>query len=332
MKTHESGPRTRVSHVVFAFSCLLLAPLACSKRSASQAAATKAEPAAVASVSALPPPASEPQARHRLELSAYAGTLAADDDAVYVLARHGAYRLGAAGALEHWSIELGDTPALGSRRIVYWLDGKLRHAPKHGGPGEVLASVARAPRRLCASGERLVWDEPEGTTSQLRTLDGSEPRTIHRGEGTIEALALVDDQAYFVERAQQGWRLGAVALGGGPVRFTEPRAARAPAQLVAAGDVFFYDGPSSSVRRISSDLLREDVVARDVICSPLAVADRAYCAQIDLLFDLPRDGGKPRLLAPKRSGTIVTLVATASRVAWLLDVGEDRSELEVLSR
>jgi hypothetical protein len=35
-------------------------------------------------------------------------------------------------------------------------------------------------------------------------------------------------------------------------------------------------------------------------------------------------------LAPKRSGTIVALVATKTRLAWLLDVGENRTEVEVL--
>lgn len=281
---------------------------------------------------AAPTPQSEPRTRHPLDLSAYTATLAADDHDVYVLTSRGAYRFSDGRLAERRELDLGDTPALGARGIVYWLDGKLRHAPKKAGNAEILAVVPRAPRRLCASGEHVVWEDPAPAATLLRTLAGSEPRTIYRSEGEIEALALMDDQAYFVERREERWRLGTVALGGGAPRFTEPRASRTPALLAASRDVFFYDGPTSTVRRVTSDLSREDVVVRDLICSPLAVADQVYCAQISLLFEVPRDGGKARLLAPKRPGTIAALVATGSRVAWLLDVGENRAELELLSR
>jgi hypothetical protein len=306
----------------------MLAALGCSKPATEQAPHATKQGAVVSLASAAP----APQSRHPLELSAYTATLAAEGDDIYVFTSHDAYRFGAGRAAERWAIELGDTPAVGARGIVYWLDGKLRQAPKQGGSVEILAAVPRAPRRLCVSGAHLVWEEPAQAAALLRTLDGSEPRTIYRSQGEIEALALMDDQAYFVERSQERWRLGTVALSGGAARFTEARASRTPALLAAAHDVFFYDGPTSTVRRVASDLSREDVVAREVICSPLAVADRVYCAQISLLFEVPRDGGKARLLAPKRPGTIAALVATRTRIAWLLDAGENRAELEVLSR
>jgi hypothetical protein len=232
--------------------------------------------------------------------------------------------------VSHWALELGDTPVLSARGIVYWLDGALRMVPKRGGPAEVLANVARPPQRLCAARDNLAWVELDGGGSGLRTLVGSEPRSLYRSPGEIDALALMDDRAYFVERDHDRWRLGTVALGGGAPHFTQQYATRTPALLATAGDVFFYDGPSSTVRRFSAGLDREDVVGRDVICSPLAVSERIYCSQISLLFELSRDGGPARLLAPKRSGTIVALVATKTRLAWLLDVGENRTEVEVL--
>jgi hypothetical protein len=311
---------------------LLLAALGCSKPSTQQAPSTEAQRPAVTSASALPSARSGPQSLHRLELSAYTSTLTADDEGIYVLSSHGAYRFIEGEPVTRWAIELGDTPALTDRGFVYWLEGALREVPKRGGPTEILARVPRAPRRLCASGKHLIWEEQDESASLIRTLDGSAPRTIYRGAGQIEALSLLDDQVYFVESSGQKWRLGAVALSGGSTRFTEPRGERAPAQLAAAGDVFFYDGPSSTVRRLPSDLSREDIVAREVICSPLAVLDRVYCAQLSLLFDFARDGGRPRSLAPKRSGNITALVATRTRVAWLLDVGDNRAELEVLAR
>jgi hypothetical protein len=314
------------------FAAFVLVALGCARPSTDEPTVTRAQGSALASNSAATAPRLEPRSVQRLELSAYTATLAADDEAVYVLASHAAYRFADGQPAAHWQIELGDTPALAGRSFVYWLDGKLRRAPKQGGAVEILANVPQAPRRLSASGEQLAWVEPRPDHSLLRTLHGSEPRTIYRSAGELEALALVDDQAFFVERAHERWRLGTVALGGGAARFTEAHPTRTPASLAIAGDVFYYDGPSRTVRRVPFDLSREEVVARDVICSPLTVADRIYCSQISLLFELPRDGGQPRPLVPKRPGTIAALVATKTRVAWLLDVGDSRAELEVLSR
>ena len=310
---------------------LLLAALGCSRPASKETTGKNRDHALSTSTTATAAAHSGPRSLYRLDVSAYAATLAADDDqALYVLTSHAAYRLREGEPTVPSPVELGDTPALSTQGIVFWLDGALRMVPKRGGAPEVLANVPRPPRRLCAAGERIAWVEPDEGGTGLRTLDGSQPRSLYRSPGDIEALALMDDQAYFVERNQERWRLGNVPLGGGATRFTEPYATRTPALLAAAGDVFYYDGPSSTVRRVSSDLQREDVVGRDVICSPLAVGARVYCSQISLLFELPRQGGPPRSLAPKRAGTITALVATKTRLAWLLDVGENRAELEVL--
>lgn len=314
-----------------ALTCLALAALGCSRAPAQERTGAQSNAAAPSASAASGSPA-EPGFRHTLEVSAYAASLAIDGNDVYVLTSHDSYRFGRERNAQRWSIELGDMPALGDTGIVYWLAGELRRAPKRGGESEVLASVPATPRRLLAAGSHLVWEEAIGEETRLKTLAGSEPKTIYRGLGSIEALALLDDQAYFVERYEERWRIGAVALAGGAARYTERRESRTPALLATAGDIFFYDGPSSTVRRLASDLLREDVVARDVICSPLAVSDRLYCAQINLLFELPRAGGTARPLVPKRSGAITTLAASRGRVAWLLDAGDGRAVLEVLER
>ncbi len=318
------------SVIVTGLACSLAATLACSKKREEPAKAAPSASATAALAVASPP--AEPHFRQPLAFSAYTATLAADDEAVYVLTSRGAYRYGNDGAAATWELELGDTPALGSSGIAYWRDGALRRAPLKGGPELVLATVPQPPRRLSASGERLVWEEHASGASVLRTLSGAEPRTLHHAQGSIEALTLMDDQAYFVESEQEEWRVGVVPLGGGAARFTPPRSSRSPAMLAASGDVFFYDGPTSSVRRLASDLSREQVVGRDMICSPLAVGEEVYCAQISLIFALPRDGGRARLLAPKRPGTLAAVTTTGKRVAWLLDVGDDRAELEVWSR
>jgi hypothetical protein len=312
---------------------LLLAALACS-RSPGKQSTEQARQADLtrAAVPAAEVPRPQPRTLLHLNVSAYAATLAADEDeSLYVFTSHAVYRLREGEPTLHWAIELGDTPALSARGIVYWFDGALRRVPKQGGPSEILANVSRTPKHLRSTRESVAWIEPNDEGTALFGLQGSEPRSLYRSPGELEALAVMDDRAYFVERTSERWRLGTVPLGGGPVRFTEDHATRTPALLAAAGDVFYYDGPSSTVRRVSSGLEREEVVGNDVICSPLAVADRVYCSQVSLLFDLPRDGGKGRPLAPKRAGTIAGLVATKKRVTWLLDAGTDRLEVESLA-
>ncbi|HEX2876836.1 MAG TPA: hypothetical protein VHP33_36540 [Polyangiaceae bacterium] len=312
---------------------LLFAAVACSRSPGKET--TKQGSQASLTRSAVPAdevPRPPPRSLFQLNISAYAATLAADDDdeSLYVLTSHAAYRLREGEPALHFALELGDTPALSAQGIVYWFDGALRRVPKQGGPSEILVSVSRPPKHLRSTRESVAWVEPNDEGTALLSLQGSEPRSLYRSPGELEALAVMDDRAYFAERTRERWRLGTVALSGGPVRFTEEHATRTPALLAAAGDVFYYDGPSSTVRRVSSGLEREEVVGNDVICSPLAVADRVYCAQVSLLFDLPRDGGPARPLAPKRAGTIAGLVATKKRVTWLLDVGEDRLEVESL--
>lgn len=312
---------------------LLFAALACSRSPGKET--TKQGRQASLTRSAVPAdeaPRPQPRSLFQRDISAYAATLAADDDeSLYVLTSHAAYRLREGEPALHWAVELGDTPALSAQGIVYWLDGALRRVPKQGGPSEVLATVPRPPKHLRSTRESVAWVEPNDQGSDLRSLQGSEPRSLYHSPRELEALAVMDDRAYFVERTLERWRLGTVALGGGPVRFTEEHATRTPALLAAAGDVFYYDGPSSTVRRVSSGLEREEVVGQDVICSPLAVADRVYCSQVSLLFALPREGGPAQPLAPKRAGTIAGLVATKKRLAWLLDVGKDRLEVEILA-
>ena len=311
-----------------------LATCACS-RSPSREAPSAGAPSASSSVQAtgdVRAASSQPEKLIQLEVSAYAATLAADADAIYVLTEHAAYSLAPGQPPARWNIELGTMPALASRGFAFWLDGELRLAPKQGGKSEVLARVPKPPQRLCALGDHVAWLDASAAASVLRVLNGSEPRIVYQSEAPLEALTLVDDQAYFVEHRASQWRLGAVPLAGGAARFSALHPSRTPASLAGAGELFYYDGPSSSIRRVTTDLTRETTVANDVICSPLAVTDRVYCAQLGLLFEVPTRGGAPRPLAPKRAGTIAGLVATPTRVAWLLDTGENRADVEVLSR
>jgi hypothetical protein len=312
---------------------LLFSLLGCSRAPEAQKRQRSAPSAGSGSESLarVAPPEATPERLATLEVSAYAATLAADDETIYVLTEHAAYGLSPDRAPARWDIELGLLPALGKRGFVYWLDGELRVAPKQGGKPEVLARVPNMPKKLSVTGERVAWLEVEAGTTTLRTLYGSEPRVAYRSEGELEALTIVDDQAYFVERRSGEWRLGGAPLSGGAPRFSAPHVARAPAMLASSDDVFYYDGPTSSVRRVSTDLSRESTTARDVICSPIAVTFRVYCAAVSLLFEAPKDGGPARVLTAKRGGTIAALVATPKRLAWLLEAGQNRTEVEAIT-
>ncbi len=265
--------------------------------------------------------------------SAYAARLALDDDAVYLFTSGAAYRLVPGHPPERRELDLGLTPALAGDHLVYWSKGALWRAPKRGGAASMLAKLPREPERLSASGERFAWLESSPDRRfGIWTLDGSRPREIVAPQGHVAALTLLDDQVFFVEELPgTAYRLGVVPLSGGEPRYSPEKKGRTPAMLAAAGEVFFYDGPTRSVRRASPDLARERVIARGVICSPLAAAERVYCAQPAGLLELPAEGGPARVLSAARSGAITSVVASANRVAWLVDRGADRLAVETLS-
>lgn len=136
-------------------------------------------------------------------------------------------------------------------------------------------------------------------------------------------MTLHDDQLFFVEElASAQWRLGAVSVSGGAPRYGKAQAGRAPARLVVASDVFYYDGPTLSVHRVSTDLVRDESIGRDLICSPLAVSTEVYCAQPPgAIVAIPLTGGAPRVVAAPLGGLVVALVATSSEVTWLREAG-----------
>jgi hypothetical protein len=278
------------------------------------------------------PPTQEPSTLFTAEVSAYAAEVALDEDAVYLLTPSAAFRLVPGRPAERWALDLGLTPALAGGHFVYWSKGELLRAPKRGGDPSTLAKVPGEPQRLAASGDYVAWLEKSADRGfVIWTLDGSRPREVLIPRGDVAALALLDDQVFFVEQLPEAkHRLGVVPLSGGEPRYSSEKKGRTPAMLAAAGELFFYDGPTTTVRRVSTDLTRERVIARGLICSPLAVAERVYCAQPAGLVELPAEGGSPRALAAARGGPITKIVASAKRVAWLVDAGPDRLSVQTL--
>lgn len=279
-------------------------------------------------------PMGEPTVLIEAAGSPYAATLAADTEGIYLLTQSTAYWLMPGRAPRQWNLPLGISPALMDDLILFWSDGSLWQAHKRGGEPAVLAKISHQPQRIVAHGGRLAWldhaKETEGRYT-IHTIEGARPRLVHEPAGYVATLTLDEGRIYFAERAKdQSWRLGAATLSGETPRYTEPKKGRTPAMLVVAQGVFYYDGPSSTVRHVSPDLEHENVVAREVICSPIAVAEHVYCAQPAGILEIGRDGVVRRMLPSNQPGAITAMAATATRLTWLMDVGRERLAVKTI--
>jgi hypothetical protein len=315
--------------------------LACnrnSERPAPQATAPRASSAA--SVGAptarkVVEPTPEPTTLLTTSGSAYAATLALDDEASYLLTGDAAFRLVPGRAPERWDLDLGISPALMGDHFLYWSAGALRQAHKRGAEPSLLAAVAHQPQRVVTSGGSFAWlDRAESGRFTIQTLDHrSRARVLYAPGGHVAALAMSEDFVYFVEQEAPGtgWRLEAVPLSGGSPRYTSMKTGRTPAMLAVARDLFYYEGPSLTVRRVSPDLEREEVIARDMICSPLAVAEHVYCAQPGRLIEIGLDGVVRRVLPLRQQGMITAVAANATRLTWLMDVGRNALAVQTVA-
>ena len=274
-----------------------------------------------------------------LPTSAYQASIAIDDEAVYVLAPTAVHRIVVGKSTESFPRELGSVVATSAEGFVYWSGGKFFEAPKASGDPRELGAVPHRPQRLAAARDRLVWiDEAAGKFS-LHTLEAARPRQLYASPGALDALALLGDDAYFVERlSPKSWRIGRAAIGslalrGHDVRYTPEQRGRSPSQLAAFGDALYFQDPSGyQVIELSRDLERERTLAKDLVCSPLAVWEQVYCAQVEGLVEVRGKGRPARLLAPNSRGLITALAASPKAIAWLSDAGENQLTVKWLAR
>jgi hypothetical protein len=84
---------------------------------------------------------------------------------------------------------------------------------------------------------------------------------------------------------------------------------------------------------LTFDLEREDVVAANAICTPLAVSDSntVICAQVGGIFDIPSSRSAPRLLASESAGPITAIAAREGRLFWVADSGANRLTIRTLA-
>lgn len=265
--------------------------------------------------------------------SAFGATLGLTDDANFLLTGTAAYRFVHGEPPARWAGDFGVAPTLTPGHIVFWSNGAFRRVPTSGGQATRIAAVPRQPRRFATSGDHLAWLEqtPSGGFS-IHTLDGSRSRVVHVADGYVGMLAMEDERIYFAERAaDRSWRLGLVPRSGGPAHYTKAKRGRLPAMLALAESLFYYDGPSLTLLRVSPDLDSEEIIARDIICSPLAVAKNVYCAQPAGLVEVGLEGGVLRTIPLDNHGAITALGATATQLMWVTDTGDGQLAVDSMS-
>ena len=257
--------------------------------------------------------------------SAYGTTLFVEGSTVLVLTPTAVIRVTEGAPPQKMTVPLGVGPALMGDSIVYWHDGAARAVSKHGSEPRVLGRIKQPPQRFVASDDRLAWiqRDDDGTFS-VQAFDGKTARVIHQAQDHVATATMVGDRVFFVaSHADGSWRIGSVSTSSKATVFSPAHRGRTPSMLVPARDgIYFYDGPTRSVRR--SSLERETVYAENVICSPLAVSDRVVCGHVEGVFEIPGIGKPPRVLSPEKGGPIAAIAADDKRAVWVADTGENQ--------
>lgn len=272
----------------------------------------------------------------QLGTSAYHTRLDLAADAIYLLTMDSAIRLVPGQKPEVTKLDLSDIGVATPSSFIYWSNGSLWLAPKRGGPPGPLAKVKDRPVYMVASGEQFAWIGPDeqGHTA-VYVLRGGKPHTIHALSGTAAAATMVDDRVIFIERLESdAWRLGSVLRGGEPPSFSAPRRGRYPSMLARAHEVYYYffEDKLSEVWAVSPDLRNERVVAKNVICSPLAAADRVFCGHMEGLFEISPTSGLAKLVYPSIGSSITTVAADPDRIVWVSDVGAEKLMVQLIHR
>lgn len=300
-------------------------------------ASTSSVPTASSAPAAAVPPVTvavdRPVELLQLEESAFGPTLAFDGADVILLTSSAIHRAAPGHPPERIPADLGLHRALAENAVIHWSKASLWTTPLRGGKSKKLVEAPFEPHGIVASKGRVAWfDRDAGGVFTVRTESGKRARSLYVSSGTLVALTLIDGWAFFVERTVgDAWRLGGVSLDGGAPQLGVERRGRAPSMLASHGDLFFYDGPGRSVRRMRPDFTVERTVLDKLVCSPLAVTEaRVLCAQVGGVFEIPLES--PRLLpiSTLALGHVAALAANETHVAWVNDSGENRLTLRVV--
>lgn len=288
-----------------------------------------AAPTASPAPTALREVASGTQARTLFEApeSAYHTTLELDGDALVLLTTTHLIRLTEGRPPARWPLPLEGRAAFFGDSVVYWNAGAVWAVAKTGGEPKRLGTLADPPQLFLGSERGFVWLERTASGgSVLRHFRGDVPHTLYETQKQAVAPTMREDRIYFVENdPAQGWRLTGVSLDGKKLPPTTVRSGRTPSMLAAVSSgVYYYDGPSSSVRRLGLGLGEETTLAERVICSPLVVSIGVFCAQVGGLYEIPLDGRPTRPLVQEAGGPVTALTADEERLVWVVDVAAEK--------
>lgn len=301
--------------------------------------ATPSLPSATAAV-AVSPPLAAPIELLRLPSSAYQALIFADDEAIELLTSSAAYRLLPGKAPEQRALDLGFAATVTRKSYVYWSRASIwsesRRAATLGGPTK-LAALAAQPQRFVADiarDEFAFLSRSEDDRYAISKLEHGRVKRLYTSPGSIDALTMLGDALYFVERpGNAGWRIARLKLSGGDATFTASKTGRWPASLSGVKELVYYDGSRRDVLTLSPDLQQERTLAKDFICSPLAVGASVYCSTMEGVFELQATGTPRQVVAASRH-LITNLAASSARLALVTDVGgqgQDQLAVNVVS-
>jgi hypothetical protein len=265
--------------------------------------------------------------------SAYVAGLAVNADAIYLFTDRVAHRFAPGASPQQIPLENGTTAAATRTDLVYWSKGAIWQVPKAGGKARRIASLAHQPQSFLAAGDDFAWlDMPVPDQFQIQTLVDQSVRTLLYYAGRIETAAMDAGRVFFVKRESASasastWRIGSVLVHGGEALYAAPHTGPTPAKLAVAGDVFYYELNSGEIRRLAADFSHEEVLRKDLICSPIAASSRIYCSNLEGLFQLARHPGAVIKPIFPESRRIAAVAASSTQLAWLSDAGPDRLSL-----
>ena len=275
-----------------------------------------------------------------LKESAYGKTLAVDGTTVYLLTPTAMWRFSPEQKPTETKLDLKYSPAFTNTELIFWTAGRMQSIPKTGGAVKSLGPVKHRPRKIVAADDHFGWlDLSDGGSFTLQTLKNGKPNVLYRTTNKVTSPMMLGDRIYFVERATGGntptkeiqWRIGGVSVNPGvPHIFGRWEVGRTPSMLGGKTEIYYFDMPGRSVRRLSADLAQNAAIANKVVCTPFAVSDRVICSRVEGLYELPKGGGEPKILADKPMGLTVNIAASDKMVAWLSDTGENELTLRVL--
>ncbi len=267
-----------------------------------------------------------------LDESAYGKTLVVEGKTVFLMTPTAVRQWTPGAPPVETPLPCGTGPALTTADILFWTDGAIRAAPRAGGTARLLGTVDRQPLQLLASGNQFAWlDRDPQDKYTVLTLKKGAPQIIYNAGTAITSPIATAGRAYFVEQLASGWRIVGIPLQGKGKRVVSTtRAGRTPAMLAGRDDIYYYDLPSRSIRRLPLDLSREETVAEGVVCSPMAVAERIFCARVEGVFSVPLNGDPLTVLTAEPVGLVTTIAAGTDAVAWLNDTGANHLTLRML--